>query len=184
MNPELEALYQQKLRGNKTICHHLPVLRALASQASTCVEFGVRTGNSSVALLVGCAGTVYSWDLERRPEHIEIARAAGHRWVFTQGDSRTAVIPDCDLLLHDSFHNYEQVRAELEAHAHKVRRFLLFHDSIKYALLGGENHSRGNFNPHLAGFRLAVDELMIRDDSWRIKAHYPASDGLLVLERR
>jgi hypothetical protein len=34
------------------------------------------------------------------------------------------------------------------------------------------------------GIRPAIDELLIRDPSWRIVAHYTDSHGLLVLERR
>lgn len=186
MTQPLDVLFEKFWKhGGKTMCHHMPVLRALASDCEVCVEFGVRTGNSSVALLAGCKGKVYSYEIEVRPEwHRPIQEAAGDKWVLTYQRSEQADVPPCDLLLHDSFHNYAQVRAELEAHAGKVRKYLVFHDSVKNAISGGENHTRGNFNPDLAGFRLAVDELMIRDPSWFIKAHYPHSDGLLVLERR
>jgi hypothetical protein len=34
------------------------------------------------------------------------------------------------------------------------------------------------------GIRPAIDDLMIRDPSWRIVARYTDSHGLLVLERR
>lgn len=169
----------------RTICGHLDVLRQLASECEVIVEFGIRYCASSSALLMGCqSGLVYSYDIERLPHHEELKRAAYGRWRVEYVRSQDAKIPECDMLLHDTFHNYAQVKAELDAHADKVRKYLLFHDSVKNSISGGENHTRGNFNPDLAGFRLAVDELMIRDPSWFLKAHYPHSDGLLVLERR
>ncbi len=179
-----EMYFDRHMNGNKTICHHMPVLRSLASEVDSCVEFGVRTGNSSIALLLGCPGKVTSYEIERMPEwHEPINEAAGGKWVVRYSRSEDAKPFTCGLLLHDSFHNYAQVERELRVWADHVTRYLVFHDSVKYALAGGEDHARGNFNPDLAGFRLAVDELMIRDKTWTIKAHYPESDGLLVLER-
>lgn len=168
----------------RTICAHLDVLRQLASECQEVVEFGIRYGASTSALLLGCPGTVMSWDIEQLPCHAELKDAALGRWLPNYGKSQDADFLCCDMLFHDTFHNYAQVKAEIEAHAHKVLKYFVFHDSIKNSISGGENHTRGNFNPDLAGFRLAVDELMIRDPSWFIKAHYPHSDGLLVLERR
>ena len=182
----LEFLFAQRKKfGNRTICGHMDTLRQLASECDVVVEFGVRSASSSVALLCGCKGTVYSYDIESIPlMQDEVKAAAGNKWKFTICRSELADVPACDMLFHDTFHNYAQVKAELDAHAHKVRKYLVFHDSVKNAISGGENHTRGNFNPDLAGFRIAVDELMIHDPSWFIKAHYPHDDGLLVLERR
>lgn len=180
----LETIFEHHRKVRRTICGHLDVLRHLASACEVCVEFGVRFGASTSALLMGCSGTLHSWDIESLPRHHDpLLKAAEGRWHLTIGDSRTAEVPDCDLLFHDTFHNYEQVRDELNAHADKVGTYLIFHDSIKNSVSGGENHTRGNFNPELAGFRLAVDELMIRDNTWHIIHHYAHDDGLLVLER-
>lgn len=182
----IEDIYRNRLQVRKTICGHLETLRKLASECDSIVEFGIRSASSSSALLMGCKGKVYSYDIEEIPQwQAPLKLAAGDKWVVTYCRSEEAKTPDSfDMLFHDTFHNYTQVKAELDAHADKARKFIVFHDSVKNAISGGENHTRGNFNPDLAGFRLAVDELMIRDPSWFIKAHYPHDDGLLVLERR
>lgn len=181
----VQDIFNQRKTIKKTICGHLDTLRDLASECDVVVEFGIRSASSSSALVLGCKGTVYSYDIERIDQwHQPLKAAAGDKWVVTYCRSEEADIPECDMLFHDTFHNYEQVKAEIRAHAHKVRKYYVFHDSVKNAISGGENHTRGNFNPNLAGFRLAVDELMIEDPSWFIKAHYPHDDGLLVLERR
>ena len=182
----VEQIFNQRKTVRKTICGHLDVLRELASQCETIVEFGIRSGSSSSALLMGVKGTLYSWDIEEIPRwQADLRKAAGDKWVVTYGPSQEAQTPEkFDMLFHDTFHNYDQVKAELDAHADKAQKFIVLHDSVKNAISAGDNHTRGNFNPNLAGFRLAVDELMIRDPSWFIKAHYPHDDGLLVLERR
>lgn len=174
---EYESRFALKQKGMDEAMH---IVRALASECQDCVEFGVRTGSSTIALLLGCKGTVYSYEMDPHPEwHEPIKEAAGDRWKLTYGRSELATdVPECDLLLHDSWHHYDQVDAEMKAHAHKAKKYLLFHDSIGCA---SQSRLNGELVP---GFRLAVDELMIRDPSWHIKAHHNIRGGLLVLERR
>ena len=184
----LEELYGDRHRSGKMMAHHMPALRKLAERCDVCVEFGVRSGPSTLALLCGTKGAVVSYDVQHIPQwHDPIMRAAGGRWELRICPSETATdVPECDLLMHDSFHNYAQVDLEMKAHAHKARKFLVFHDTIACAVKG-EGITGGYHPPHYSdprGIRLAIDELMIRDPSWRIYSHDPESNGLLVLERR
>ena len=177
---EEEYRLRQKSKSIST-APALPILRRFASECDTCVEFGVRTATSTIALLLGCRGKVYSYEMEKLPQwHDPLKKLVGDKWVLTYGRSEKSDVPECDLLFHDSWHNYEQVKAELDAHADKARKYLLFHDSIGCA---GPFTQKNNGVKH-RGFRLAVDELMIRDTSWFIKEHHDIKGGLLVLERR
>lgn len=182
----LQVIYNRRLISGDAMAGHMDRVMRLARECETCVEFGIRRANSTVALLVGCPGRVYSYDVERLPQfHDPILDAAGNRWVPTYADTTTIDIPECDLLLHDSFHNYAVVKADLDRHADKVRKYLVFHDSITCGTVGEGipgNHRSPLFQD-TRGFRMAVDELMIRDPSWRIAAHYPDHNGLLVLQR-
>jgi hypothetical protein len=188
----VESIYAAHCAGNTAIASHLPRLRALATGLDVAVEFGVKRGASSSALLLG-AGRVISYDIAATSEARELKRIAGERWDYRIGDSRTAEFDQADLLFIDSQHDAEQCRAELDAHADGVRRFLVAHDTITFGSVGADGESglhkwqyaRGQSCPADAlGVRIAFDELMIRDPSWRIVAHYPDSHGLLVLERR
>ena len=184
----IEDLYEHRFRSGKMMAHHMPALRKLAEQCAVCVEFGVRSGPSTLALLCGTKGSVVSYDVERVPQwHDPIQAAAGDRWTLRIQPSETATdVPECDLLMHDSFHNYSQVDLEMKAHATKARKFLVFHDTIACAVKG-EGITGGYHPAHYAdqrGIRLAIDELMIRDPSWHIYSHDPESNGLLVLARR
>lgn len=188
----LEDLYAQYCRGKTAIAAHLPRLRALADGCDLAVEFGVKKGASSTALLLG-AQQVYSYDVIETPEAVALAQLAGDRWIYRIADSRTAFVPDCELLFIDSLHTFDQVAAELKHAAYSVRKYLIFHDTITFGSIGAKGESgeqlwqyqRGHSIPFEAlGIRPAIDELMIRDPSWRIAAHYTDSHGLLVLERR
>lgn len=169
---------------------HLPRLRALAFTLPLCVEFGVRRGGSSSALILG-AEHVLSFDIESTPEAKQLQVLAGSRWEYQIASSLDVTIPFCDLLFIDSKHTYLQCDAELKKHAEKATKYLVFHDSIWRGSMGeGTNDMKATRQPNEAarlkslGIRPAIDNLMLRDRSWFLAAHYTDSCGLLVLERR
>jgi hypothetical protein len=193
MSNPLEALYTRHLaETRRAMTAHLPRLRALATGLDLAVEFGVKYGASSVALLLG-AQHVISYDTVVTPQAKSLQAVAGPRWEYRLQDSRRAMPTPCDLLLVDSLHTYAQVRAELARHAAAVGRYLVFHDTITFGSIGA-NGETGKWiwrqEPGVAvtidhlGIRPAIDELMIADPTWCLKAHYVDSHGLLVLERR
>lgn len=118
------ARYQQYYHTESDIQHHLGLLFSLAK--GNVLELGTRSGVSTAALLAGVersGGHVWSVDIEDCSQV-----AAGHsQWTFMQGDSRdalmaAALIEDMaimgahegiDLLLIDTFHQYEVTQAEL-----------------------------------------------------------------------
>lgn len=192
MPDTIEGLYEHYCGCGWAMSPHLPRLRALAEGLDLAVEFGVKRGASSTALLLG-ANRVMSFDIVETPQARALQQLAGDRWTYRIEDSRKAVVPWCDLLFLDSLHTYDQVRAELHRHAGMVRRYLVFHDTITFGSIGAKGESgdqlwtyqRGVSVPREAlGIRPAIDELLIRDPSWRIAAHYTDSHGLLVLEWR
>lgn len=188
----LEALYAQHCASGSAMAAHLPRLRTLATGCEQAVEFGVKRGASTTALLLG-AERVISYDIAATPQAKALERIAGPRWRYRIEDSRTATLPLCDLLLVDSLHTYAQVQAELLAHADRARHWLVFHDVSTFGEIGADGetgrplwaYTVGQSVPPAAyGIRPAIDALMMRDPSWYIAARYTDSHGLLVLERR
>jgi hypothetical protein len=170
---------------------HLPKLRELAARCPTAVEFGVKGGGSSSALLLG-AERVTSFDLVETAEARELEAVAGDRWDYRIEDSRTAEPFPCGMILIDSLHTYAQVSAELERWSDFTGR-IAFHDTLTFGSVGADGETGrhswmyvpGQSVPleHL-GIRPAIDELMIREPSWRVVYSTPESHGLLVLEHR
>ena len=188
----LEEVYEQHCKSGTAIAAHLPRLRALADGLDVAVEFGVKRGASATALLLG-AKRVISVDIQETPQARAIEALADGRWLYLIGDSRRADLPPSDLLFIDSQHDYAHVKAELQAHAHHVRRYLIFHDVSTFgevAAVGETGKQAWQYTPGQSvpqahwGIRPAIDWLQIVDDSWRVKARYVDSHGLLVLERR
>lgn len=188
----LGDIYRRHVAGSTAIAPHLPRLRELAAQCESAVEFGVKKGASSSALLLG-VNFLTSFDIAETPEARELQKIVGARWDYRIEDSRKASIPECDLMFVDSDHTYGQVKAEC-AHADKARRFIVFHDVTTFGEVGavGETGRQswtyvpdgGSCPKEHLGIRPAIDELMIRDPSWRIIERRTESHGLLVLERR
>lgn len=188
----LEAHYSAACSKASAIQPHLPRLRSLATGCEVAIEFGVKRAASSSALLLGAA-RVISYDVVETKEAVRLAAAVPHRWTYRIQSSLVAPVLTCDLLFIDSLHTYEQCAAELVRHANAVERWLIFHDTITFGSIGAQGESGqwrwiytpGQPVPHEAlGIRPAIDQLMIRDPSWRIHAHYTNSHGLLVLERQ
>lgn len=168
----------------------MKTIREYASRCERCVEFGCQQGRTAVAMLMECRN-VTSYDITETPESRELKTIAPH-WLYRIQDSVIADFDWTDLLFIDSFHSHEQVKREL-GHADRVRKYLLFHDSITFGSVSAADE-RGNMSwtykrgkpvpPEHIGIRPAIDQLMIRDPSWRIDRHDTHSHGLLVLRRQ
>lgn len=155
------------------------------------MEFGVKRGASSSALLLG-AQRVTSYDIKETRMARELKKIVGDRWDYRIQDSRTADIPYCDLLFIDSLHTYEQMRIELELHAHKVREWLVFHDVSTFGEVGAEGETgRQSWTYQVGesvpmehrGIRPAIDRFQASHPDWRIWARYDESHGLLILRK-
>jgi len=179
----LQRDYRRRCDTPSDINEHMPVLRALAAQCHVICEFGVRTGNSTIALLAGLeAGgmtaaaycDLWSWDIQQ-PQMERPVLPPWLRWNFEIGDTaRLGRIPRCDLLFIDTAHTGVHVTAELQYHA-SVARFIVFHDTVLYGEVGMDGKP---------GVLVAAREFQARHHEWVEFAHHLNNNGLLVLERR
>jgi SAM-dependent methyltransferase len=154
------ASYAERVRVFSDIQRHLPRLRRAGR--GTVLELGVRSGNSTAALLAGVerhGGAVWSVDVD--PTCAETFR--GHpQWHFVCADSRDkdtireAGFPQqLDVLFIDTLHEYEQTRSELALWGPSVRPGgrILLHD-VEVAA-GVWRAVREYCNTHRLPYRLA-----------------------------
>lgn len=114
---------------------HVATLHRLARGSHNIIEFGVRTGVSTWALLDALSpdGRMHSYDIEARCFHDAPARVReDHRWTFHAGDSLDAERPPLppDVVLIDSSHEYHQTLAELEMVASWDAPLVILHDAV------------------------------------------------------
>lgn len=191
---EIEQVEQRYTRLCKTpsdINQHLPKLREIAEQSGTVVEFGVRHGVSSVALLAGVlsgansdpSSRLVSYDTQRQVEVDWLeARGAPRKFKFNLQSTvdATLEIPRCTFLFIDTLHNYAQLKAELKLHGGRVSRWIGFHDTVTY----GDRDEQGA-GP---GLLLAIEEFVKSQRiymgiEWRRRYASFENNGLTILEK-
>lgn len=193
MTESIDAVYVRHCAGKTAIAPHLPRLRALADGLDVAVEFGVKRGASSSALLLG-ARRVVSFDVVATPEARELEAAAGGRWDYRIEDSRAADVPEAGMIFVDSLHDYEQCHAELFNHGNKAQRYIACHDTFTFWEVGANGETgrkkwdyvagRGSVPLDCLGVGQAILEFLAANPHWRVAASYPDSHGLLVLARQ
>ena len=147
------------------------MLRLLARTCSHITEFGVRSGNSTVAFLAGLpvGGRLSSYDCQPPPF------TGPSEWAFHRARTdELADIEETDLVFFDTLHTYAQLRAELR-HGNQARQWLVFHDTVTFGTVGEDGGQ---------GLMPAIHEFLEANPHWRTFAACQHNNGLLVLERR
>ncbi len=174
----IDQLYAERVANRSDINEHMPYLRELASRCNDIAEFGVRSGNSTVAFLAGLPNDsrLYSYDLNQ--PSFDAPAVEGVEWNFSPADTGKLIeIPPVDMLFIDTWHTCDQVIAEL-AHAGCANNWLVFHDTV---LFGSADEHPGT-GP---GIMHAILTWMTTEEGrkWRVADHKANNCGLLTLER-
>ena len=154
------------------INEHLAVMHKYADECNHITEFGVRTGVSTWAWLASRAKIIRCFDIENINHNLELhyASAKDTRKDFTFTCVSTIAdkleIEPTDLLFIDTDHTYDQCSKELKMHAHKVKKYLIFHDTT--------------LCPDLTK---AINEFLEFNKDWKIKEVFTNNNGLTILER-
>lgn len=172
------------VQGKHSMAPFAETLRSLAGEHQHVAEIGIRWCAATVPLLLGLPkdGRLYSCDIEHLANPQDWVLEQCPTWSRHYISSLEWEWPcEMDMLLIDGHHTFEQVQGELDRFADRVRRTLVFHDSIAFGSQGGGLPSQTKGRS--LGIRPAIDNLMIRDSSWQIHAHDTRMPGLLTLRR-
>ena len=209
----LELRYKEHSTYPKDIDEHLPILKKYALECDHITEMGVRCIVSTWALLMGKPKRLVSVDILHPlvnaknikcdiPHHThsineveEVSKNIGcdFEFILENTCNPSFEIEETDLLFIDTLHCYEQLTRELELHADKVRKYIIFHDTEKFARNNSENWGNPKaVNPFLQegtfisdkGLKNVVEEFLEEHKEWRIKKHYTNNNGLTILEKR
>ena len=161
-------------KWNKSdINEHIAMMHRYADQCEHVTEFGVRTGVSTWAWLASRAKTVRCYDIENvihnLEHHTQSAQDTRKDFKFKQQDTVLDgfEIEPTDLLFIDTDHTYKQCAKELKMHASKVRKYLIFHDTVN---CGSE-------------LMPAINEFLEANKNWIVKEKVWENNGLMVLEK-
>jgi hypothetical protein len=176
----LNNIFQRSRGICGDINEHMLRLAQLARQCEHVTEFGVRTGMSTYSFLHGLSdkprAILRSYDLHDFFNVYAIRNQLEIDWTFRQGSTLEAdVIELTDLLFIDTLHTYAQVKGELERHGNQARKYIAFHDTVAFGVLGEDNGT---------GINLAIQEWMQDNDHWVLFEHYENNNGLTILTRK
>lgn len=164
-----------------------------ASEYDHIIEMGVRAITSTWAFLGAAPKKLISYDIEDPSKwgadinHVyNVAHQYGLNYEFRKENVLKIEIEETDLLFLDTWHAYDQLKAELELHSNKTRKYIIIHDTTLYGYkdesLTSENAWEGA-PPTGKGLWLAVTEFLDSNDEWELHKRYTNNNGLTILKR-
>lgn len=190
MNP-IDNLYKALVSQKSDINEHLPTLKKYAEECEHITEMGVRYIVSTIALLVAKPKTLICIDLFS-PSHYgdqsrfylaqQYANENNVKFNFLLGNTLEIDIEETDMLFIDTLHRYGQLKAELERHSSKVKKYIIFHDTTTF-----ENVDEGCYYPlptldtSKTGLWPAIQEFMATNPQWSVLERFTNNNGLTVL---
>jgi len=191
---DLEQIVNQIYRTPSDINEHIPTLIEYASECDHITEMGVRAITSTWAFLGAGPKKLISYDMEN-PNHYganinvvyDVAKQYGLDYEFIQADVLTIDIEETDLLFLDTWHAYDQLKAELDKHNSKARKYIIMHDTTSYEFrdepLTSENTFKGEKSSG-KGLWPAITEFLAENNNWEIYKRFTNNNGLTVLKRK
>lgn len=190
---DLEQIINQIYQTPSDINEHMPTLIEYASECDHITEMGVRAITSTWAFLGAAPKKLISYDIEDPSKwgadinHVyNVARQYGLDYEFRKENVLKIEIDETDLLFLDTWHAYDQLKAELELHSNKAKKYIIMHDTTSYEFkdepLTSENAWEGA-PPTGKGLWLAVTEFLDSNNEWELHKRYTNNNGLTILKR-
>jgi predicted O-methyltransferase YrrM len=174
----MKNIFEEYSKSQCDICEHLIVLNKYASKCSHITEFGVRTGVSTSALITANPDVLISYDIDYNKQLIDECNnyAKNNNFIFNFVHKSTldVSIDETDLLFIDTLHTYTQLKQELMLHHNKVKKYIIFHDTVSFGSIGEDGNK---------GLLFAINEFLDEIKQWKIKEHYLNNNGLMILEK-
>ena len=187
-----EKEYLSACNTPSDINENLPILYEVAKDCSHVTEFGVRSGSSTRAFLnTDCSLRSYDLEIDSTVNNLfNLGKEKGKDVEYIEANVLDIDIDETDFLFIDTWHHYDQLKKELQKHAHKVKKYLGFHDTNTYALTGEScsNTSTGKVltvsveNP--GGLMPAIIEFMVENPEWKFKTYRTNNNGMIILEKK
>jgi len=189
----LETLINQLHQTPSDINEHIPTLVEYGSECETITEMGVRTITSTWAFL-GCAPkSLISYDIQdpskwgaNIQDVYDTAKSYGLNFEFRKENVLKIEIEETDLLFLDTWHAYDQLKAELRLHSNKAKKYIIMHDTTSYEFrdepLTSENAWEGDLD-FGRGLWAAIEEFLESSEEWVLHKRYTNNNGLTILKR-
>jgi hypothetical protein len=185
---KIMAKYLEKCAETSDINELLPYIYETALLCETCTEFGVRRPTSTYAFLAAKPKRLVSYDLGRYDEEVseveQLCTKSGQDFKFIQANVLEVEIEQTDFLLIDTYHTFTHLTNELRIHAHKVNKFIAFHDTQTHRYVaqdwypGIPDHMNCN-----QGIYPAIENFLRDNPEWKIYKEFDFNNGMIIIKK-
>ncbi len=195
MIQDLEKKVNELHRKPSDINEHIPTIIRYGQECNHITEMGVRgilstwgwlASNPQEKLICYDLHNPSKWGGDIQSIY-DTAEAYGINFEFVEADVLEIEIEETDLLFIDTWHHYNQLKAELARHSHKARKYICFHDTTSYEYRSEVIESENAFDGDLdwdKGLWNAVTEFLEENkDTWKLKERYTNNNGFTIIER-
>lgn len=190
---EIEQIIYDISNQSSDINEHIPILIKYASECDHITEMGVRGIISTWAFLKGLPKKLISYDIQY-PEHwgsnlndvYEIANKHSIQYEFKKENVLKIEIEETDLLFIDTWHTYDQLKAELLIHSPKAKKYIIMHDTTSFEYRDESAYSENAWeNGETSGKGLwpAIEEFLNESKNWVQHERFYNNNGLTILKR-
>lgn len=183
----IEKKYIEKCNTTSDINEHLPALYFYAQQCKTIAEMGVRYVTSSYAFALSKPEKLLCLDIDKN-HYVEVfideCKQENINIEFVHASSLEHELDqEYDLLFIDTLHTFEQLSKELEKHHSKIKKYIIFHDTIFW---GNKNENpidssdTGERGKNV-GLVPAIKNFLKSHKEWKEVCTYSNNNGLTVL---
>jgi len=110
---------------------------------------------------------------------LEECKAENINAKFDQANTLNYDLEEVDMLFIDTLHTYEQVLGELERHHQKVKKYILFHDTITF----GKVNEDGSYVNGKNGLIPAIGLFLNNHKEWKEVCTYTNNNGLTIIKK-
>lgn len=178
----IEQKYINAKETPSDINEHIETLYEYAKKCKRIAEFGVRNVVSSYALAHSRPEKLICVDIntnENVKNFTEECSNENINMVFHQSSTLDYMLEEVDMLFIDTLHTYNQLSKELELHHDKVKKYILFHDTITF---GNKNEDNDITPP--CGLIPAIRNFLNNNKDWKEEKTYINNNGLTILKKR
>lgn len=187
---DLEKKVNEMYFTPSDINEHIPTLVKYGSECETITEMGVRAICSTWAFLGASPKKMRSYDIQDPSTWggdiqsvRDTAEAYGIDFDFILADVLKIEIEETDLLFLDTWHSYKQLKSELDLHAGKAKKYIVFHDTTSFAFKDETSYEiwGDDWKGEGIGIWRAIEEFLNSNPEWKLVEKFDNNNGLTII---
>lgn len=167
--------FEEIKRNSSDINEHVETIFNYTKGCDISVSLGIGKGDAAFSLLLGCQHHIsIDSDLSRDTLNFLNEFFGSKSSSIYQSTTEPIDLENFDVLFVDSVHTADYVEKELKAHANKVNKFIIFHDTYIFGDVGEDGGE---------GIKKPIYEFLSHNQEWKIVYNENHNNGLIILAK-